>query len=90
MDQSPNPKLDELLELTRENNKILRSMRRAQRWAAVMRVIYWIILIGVSVGAFYFLQPYLKQVTDLYNNSRGALGNFTTLLNNFSSSTPKQ
>jgi hypothetical protein len=69
MDQSPNPKLDELLRLTEENNKILRGMRRAQRLAAVGRVLYWIMLALVAYGTYYYLQPYLKQVEEIYSGA---------------------
>ena len=58
-------KLDRSLALAEENNAILRGMRRTQRITAIMHILYWVIIIGVSVGAFYFIQPYLSFLTGL-------------------------
>lgn len=55
-------KLDELLIMTRENNQMLRGLRRLQRLTFFFRILYWVILVGVAVGAFYFLQPYVAQI----------------------------
>ncbi len=49
-------------ELTEENNQILRKMRRSQKIASAMRTLYWLIIIGITIGAFYYLQPYLESM----------------------------
>jgi hypothetical protein len=59
------------LELEQENNKILRSMKRSMLWTRVMTVVYWLIIIGISVGAFYFLQPYFNKILSLYDSISG-------------------
>jgi hypothetical protein len=60
------PELKELLQTTlntvEENNRMLRRMRRAQKVASFMRFLYWILIIGIAVGAFYFLQPYVDSI----------------------------
>lgn len=56
----------ELLELARENNKMLHAMRRHQRWQSFFHMLYWLAIIGLSVGSYYFIQPYLKALTDTY------------------------
>lgn len=68
--------LNKSVTLAEENNKILRSMRRSQRWGSVARAIYWIFIIGSAVGAFYLLQPYIDQLKDVYGNASGILKNF--------------
>jgi hypothetical protein len=60
--------LEKSLALAEENNKILHSMKRGQRLATVARVIYWIILIGSAVGAFYLIQPYIDEVKNMYES----------------------
>ena len=59
-------KVDELIELTRENNKILRSMRSTQRWGSFFRLAYWMVILGSVFGVYYYFQPtiqkYLKTV----------------------------
>ncbi len=46
-------------ELAEENNKILRSLRRSRRIGIIMTALYWTLIIGLSLGAFYFIQPYI-------------------------------
>ncbi len=58
--------LQEALELSRENNKILRQMRRISRIGGIVKILYWTLIIGLSFGAYYFIQPYvdaMKEVT---------------------------
>lgn len=52
--------LERTYKMAEENNTILRSIRRTARIGTVMKVLYWTVIIGLSVGAFYFLQPYLE------------------------------
>ncbi|HEY4518541.1 MAG TPA: hypothetical protein VJG48_02850 [Candidatus Paceibacterota bacterium] len=63
----------ELLELTRENNKILRSLRAHNRWATFSHIVYWLVIIGVSVGTFYYLQPYLETLLKTYQQIQSTI-----------------
>ncbi len=79
MDSQSEQVLKETLELTRENNKLLHKLWKAQVWANIMRGIYWFILIGASVGAFYLLQPYVNKMVSLYNQVSGSTKNTNSL-----------
>jgi len=83
MDPESKKLLEETLTLEQENNKILHSMRRSMMWTRVMNVIYWLIIIGISVGAFYFLQPYFDKVIGLYNTISGTEQKVNTTSNSF-------
>jgi len=72
MDPESKKLLEETFELEKENNKILRSIKHSMFWSRVMNTLYWLIIIGVSVGAFYFLQPYFDKILNLYNSVTGA------------------
>ncbi|MEK7150466.1 MAG: hypothetical protein AAB736_02555 [Patescibacteria group bacterium] len=65
-----NPEEKELLERTlkisEENNKILKSIRRAGRFSFFFKMFYWLLIIGIGLGSYYFIEPYLKQMTDTY------------------------
>ncbi len=74
-------KLDTLIQLSEENNRMLKHMRRSQRWASVMRVLYWLVIIGIALGSFYFVKPYFEQLTKIY--TQGA-ANFNTIQTEFS------
>ena len=65
MDPESKKLLEETFQLEQDNNKMLRSMRRSMIWGRVMSVIYWFIIIGISVGAFYFIQPYFNKILGL-------------------------
>ncbi len=59
-------KIDELLDLTRENNRILRSMHRRMLWSQIFTFIYWLIILGVAGWSFYILQPYMTKYMNTY------------------------
>ena len=58
----------ELLELTRENNKLLHKMRRHAIIGSIMRLFYWILILGGPIVLYYyFLQPYIDQLLEVYS-----------------------
>jgi hypothetical protein len=59
-------KLNELLILTKENNKILRGMRRSQKWSSFFNFIYYALIIGSIFGSYYYLQPYVNSFMETY------------------------
>ena len=69
-------KLDELLEITHENNKILRSMRRAQRWSSLFRFVYWAVILGSILGVYYYFQPTIQKYMKTFQTSIGIIQNF--------------
>lgn len=69
-------KVDELLELTRENNKILRSMRRTQRWSSLFTVVYWMIILGSIFGVYYYFQPTIQKYLKTFQTSIGIIQKF--------------
>lgn len=55
------------LELSKENNRLLRSMRRAALWGTFFRIAWIAVLIGVPVFLYYyFLQPYYEGLSAGY------------------------
>jgi hypothetical protein len=73
--------LERTHKLAEENNEILRGIRRSNRISAVFRVIYWIIIIGIGVGTFYFLQPYLYAAADVVRQGQNVLNNVRDQIN---------
>jgi Trk-type K+ transport system membrane component len=78
-------KKKELLEktfvLAEENNKILRKMHRSAVWASVFRVIYWIVIIGASIGVYYYIEPYVNQIEGLYKSAKTSIDTINTSSN---------
>jgi len=58
--------LEENLKLSKENNELLIKVRRVQKWSQYSRIFYWVLIIGITYGAFYFIQPYLENLLSLY------------------------
>ena len=69
--------LNHSIKLAEENNKMLRSIRRSARVAAVLRVVYWLIIIGISFGAYYFAEPYINAAIKSYNDMKSNVQNVT-------------
>ncbi len=76
MDEESKKLLEETLELSRENNQILQSMKRSMRLARVMSFIYWIFIIGSAVGAYYLVQPYVDSLMGAYESASETLKGF--------------
>ncbi len=72
MDPESKRLLQETLELSRENNRMLRAMRRAAFWGGVFRVIWWAVIIGVPVVLYYYVfQPYIAELQSTYQSVKG-------------------
>ncbi len=74
MDSETRELLEETLELSKENNKILKKMRNASRWGTAFRVVYWTIILGSMVGAYYFFQPFIDSLVASYEEVLGLFG----------------
>jgi hypothetical protein len=90
MDPESKKLLEETFQLAKENNKMLHKVRNVQKWATFWQSLKVIIIIGVAVGAFYYLEPYLNSMLNLYNsisgfeqNITGGGGSFMNFLSNF-------
>ena len=59
-------KIDEILDLTRENNRILRSMHRRMLWSQIFTFLYWLVILGIAGWSYYFFQPYLTKYLHSY------------------------
>jgi hypothetical protein len=62
--------LERTLKLAEENNAMLKSIRRSNRLSVIMRVVYWVVILGLSYGAFFFIQPYINSLMGLYNGAQ--------------------
>jgi len=63
--------LQKTYDLAKENNHILHGIRRSNRLSSVVRVLYWTVIIGASLGAYYYIQPYLDTVLNAYGQIQG-------------------
>ncbi len=78
-------KLEEVYEMTKENNDILRSLRRQQHIANAFRFLYWIVIL-VSLGGAYF---YIRPVIDSINQNRSRVDDTLNQFNQLRSQLPE-
>jgi hypothetical protein len=66
MDEREKEMLRNIQVMTEENNKILKKMNRRAILGTASRLLYWVVIIAVAFGAYYFIEPYVNKVADLY------------------------
>ena len=71
MDQESKQLLQNTLVLAEENNKMLHKIRGVQKRGTLWQVLKLIIIIGIALGSFYYIEPYLNKIMDLYNSVSG-------------------
>jgi hypothetical protein len=80
-----NPEEKKLLEETaayaKETNELVKKMHKHIMWGSVMRIVYWAVIIGASVGAFYLIQPYIDSVKSLYEQAGDTQNSISNFLN---------
>lgn len=76
-------KLSEMYELTKENNHMLKAMRRDAFIGGIVKFIVWVALfIILPYIAWLFIQPYLQGALDTYQNvqkTTSAVSNTTSV-----------
>jgi len=61
------PRVDELLRITKETNHMVHKMRRAQMWGRFYQVVWWVLIIAISGVTYYvYAQPYVQKIEQLY------------------------
>lgn len=84
-DQETQHLLNENLRLAKENKRMLDKIYKFHKRQMAFKVLYWIALVALGLGAYYYAKPYIDNIHDAYN-SIGAT--FSDLKNTFSA--PKQ
>jgi hypothetical protein len=72
MDPESKKLLEKTFALAEENNKILHKVRSTQKWATWWSVVKVIIIVGVTLGVFYFLEPFVNKFINIWNNVSGS------------------
>src|SRR3989344_51476 len=80
--------LEETATLSRENNQILRQLRGALRLGRFYSILKWVLVIGSTLGAYYYLQPYLFRLFDAYQALLNGLNEVKQAGSNVNASLP--
>lgn len=77
------PQLDQRLTAIEKKlddmNAVISRMHRSARNARNRRILYWIIIIALTLFSFYSIKPYLEQLKDAYGSIEG-MGQYSDLL----------
>ncbi len=83
MDQEVKTLLEETKKLVEDNNKILHSIQKRERLSFLVRILYWLVIIGIGVGAFYYVKPYMEQLMKVYQSIKETEQKIEQLPNSF-------
>jgi hypothetical protein len=75
--------IKEVKAMVEENNKILRGMRRNARISRIWHLFYWILIIGSGVASYYYLQPYIEQLTKAYQSMQATQQKISNIPSSF-------
>lgn len=76
--------LQEILELSRENNHLLKGVHRRARWSMFFWILRWAIVVGILLGAYYYVEPYVDKATEAYHKTTDTLRRIQTTGDNIS------
>ena len=71
MDPESKNLLEETFDLEKQNNTMLRKIRSVQKWATFWFWFKLIIIVGVALGSFYFIEPYFQKISNFYSSISG-------------------
>jgi|CXWK01.1.fsa_nt_gi hypothetical protein len=80
MDFHDKEAFDRLVALTEDNNRLLHKLVRGARLARIARITYWLIIFGISIGAYYYFEPYINQMTDVFGGLLESINSFKELV----------
>lgn len=64
--------LQENIEISRENNKLLKKLHRGAIISSILRIVYVAVIVGAPVFLYYtFLQPYFAELSEAYEGVKG-------------------
>ncbi len=69
MDPELKTKIESLLELTEQNNVMLKKMRRIQKNAHTFSILKLIIILALIFWGYTYLKPYINNMNSLYNST---------------------
>lgn len=66
------PEMRRLLQLTEDNNAMLKKLMGDLRWRRFWGFVRWAIIIGSAVGIYYWFQPFIDNIMSTYDQLFGS------------------
>ncbi|MBP7770775.1 MAG: hypothetical protein KA066_02595 [Candidatus Pacebacteria bacterium] len=78
-------------QLNADTNKVVHSMRRSQRVHSFFTILWWLLVIGVSVYTYFnYIQPYVEQVVSLYGSAQDVQGQISGFFGQYFGTSTRQ
>lgn len=89
--ESIKQEIGELKVILKENHDMILGIHRRARITMLFGAVKWAIIVGISIGAFYYIQPFLETLMKTYASISGLGGagsipdqqSILEILNNF-------
>lgn len=75
-----NQKLDYIIRTLDEQDRMITSLHKAMVIGRAIKAIYWLVVIGVTIGAFYFVQPIVDDFVSMYKDVNGNVDQLNSFL----------
>ncbi len=76
-------KLEEVYRLTLENNHILHKIQNRDRITIILRIVYWLAILGALGGAYYYVRPFVDSIAASNSRADGIIHQFENLRSQF-------
>ncbi|MCK5022092.1 MAG: hypothetical protein KAR54_02495 [Candidatus Pacebacteria bacterium] len=77
MDSEEKQMLKESLKTIKENRQILNKIKKGMLWGRISRIIYWVIIVGISLGAYYYVQPFVDSARETVHQIQSGASSLT-------------
>lgn len=73
LDSNEEKLLEETYKIEKENNQMLHTLYRSMWMGRLFRIFYWVVILGLMVGSYYYAQPYIEKFLSVYNQAANLL-----------------
>ena len=77
--------LRENIEVSKESLKILKKINRGRIFGNIFSALKWTLIIGISFGAYYYIEPFFSQYLDTLKGLTSGVENIGKIGNNINS-----
>jgi len=63
--------LEETRAIAEETNLLAKSIKRSLQVSTTIKVLYWVVIIALSFGAYYLIQPYVNTLKSSLGDMQG-------------------
>ena len=69
LDPNEEKLLEETYLVEKENNEMLHKLYNNMWMSRMMSIFYWVVILGLMVGSFYYAQPYVQKLISMYDQA---------------------